>query len=145
MPPICQRGRTFFILLLQLLRLFTAAGFCKGASGMKKAAGSGYLNATDMADYLVTKGLPFREAHHCVGQVVQSALGLKKEIHELSITELKQHAPQIEDDIFDYLGTQQMIDRRASIGGTATQTVKKAIKAAEQKLKRSAGGNRNTR
>jgi argininosuccinate lyase len=106
---------------------------------MQKAVGSGYLNATDMADYLVTKGLPFREAHHCVGQVVRYALGLKKEIHELSIKELKQHAPQIEDDIFDYLGAQQMIDRRTSIGGTATQTVKTAIKAAEQKLKRNAG------
>jgi argininosuccinate lyase len=106
---------------------------------MQKAVASGYLNATDMADYLVTKGLPFREAHHCVGQVVRYALGLKKEIHELSIEELQQHAPQIEDDIFDYLGAQQMIDRRTSIGGTATQTVKTAIKAAKQKLKRSAG------
>ena len=106
---------------------------------MLKAVASGYLNATDMADYLVTKGLPFREAHHCVGQIVRYALGLKKEIHELSIKELKQHAPQIEDDIFDYLGAQQMIDRRTSIGGTATQTVKTAIKAAEQKLKRNAG------
>ena len=104
---------------------------------MQKAAGSGYLNATDMADYLVTKGMPFREAHHCVGQVVSYALGLKKEIHELSIKQLQQHAPQIEDDVFDYLATQQMIDRRTSIGGTATQTVKTAIKAAEQKLKKS--------
>jgi argininosuccinate lyase len=106
---------------------------------MQKAAASGYLNATDMADYLVTKGLPFREAHHCVGQVVRYASGLKKEIHELSIKELQQHAPRIEDDIFDYLGTQQMIDRRSSIGGTATQSVTTAIKAAQQKLKRSAG------
>ena len=112
---------------------------------MQKSAASGYLNATDMADYLVTKGLPFREAHHCVGQVVGYAIGLKKEIHELSIKELQQHAPQIEDDIFDYLGTQQMIDRRISTGGTATQTVKKAIKAAEQKLKRSADGRRKVR
>jgi argininosuccinate lyase len=104
---------------------------------MQKAAASGYLNATDMADYLVTKGMPFREAHHCVGQVVSYALGLKKEIHELSIKQLQQHAPQIEDDVFDYLATQQMIDRRTSIGGTATQTVKTAIKAAEQKLKKS--------
>jgi argininosuccinate lyase len=106
---------------------------------MQKAAARGYLNATDMADYLVTKGLPFREAHHCVGQVVRYALGLKKEIHELSIKELQQHAPQIEDDIFDYLATQHMIDRRTSIGGTATPAVKTAIKAAKQKLKRSAG------
>ncbi len=106
---------------------------------MQKAADSGYLNATDMADYLVTKGMPFREAHHCVGQVVRYALGLKKEIHELSIKELQQHAPQIEDDIFDYLETQQMIDRRTSMGGTGTKAVKTAIKTAEQKLKKRAG------
>jgi argininosuccinate lyase len=112
---------------------------------MQKAAARGYLNATDMADYLVTKGLPFREAHRCVGQVVRYALSLNKEIHELSLKELQQHAPQIEEDIFDYLGTQQMIDRRNSIGGTATQTVKKAIKAAEQKLKRSTDGKRKAR
>jgi argininosuccinate lyase len=106
---------------------------------MQKAAAGGYLNATDLADYLVTKGLPFREAHHCVGQIVRHALGLEKEIHELPLKELQQHAPQIEDDIFDYLGTKQMIDRRTLIGGTATKTVKKAIKAAKQKLKKSAG------
>jgi argininosuccinate lyase len=52
---------------------------------------------------------------------------------------LQQHAPQIEDDIFDYLEVRQMINRRSSIGGTATQTVKTAIKAAEKKLKRNAG------
>jgi argininosuccinate lyase len=108
-------------------------------TAMQKAAAGGYLNATDLADYLVTKGLPFREAHHCVGQIVRHALGLEKEIHELPLKELQQHAPQIEDDIFDYLGTKQMIDRRTLIGGTATKTVKKAIKAAKQKLKKSAG------
>ena len=108
-------------------------------TAMQKAADGGYLNATDLADYLVTKGLPFREAHHCVGQIVRHALDLQKEIHELPLKELQQHAPQIEDDIFDYLGTKQMIDRRTLIGGTATKTVKKAIKAARQKLKKSAG------
>jgi len=108
---------------------------------MQRAAGRGYLNATDMADYLVTKGLPFREAHQCVGRIVGHASGLKKEIHELSIEELQQHAPQIEADIFDYLGTRRMIDRRSAIGGTATQTVKAAIKAASQKLKKNAERN----
>jgi argininosuccinate lyase len=106
---------------------------------MQKAAAGGYLNATDMADYLATKGVPFREAHHCVGQIVRYASGLEKEIHELSIKELQQHAPQIEDDIFDYLEVRQMINRRSSIGGTSTQTVKTAIEAAKQKLKKSAG------
>jgi argininosuccinate lyase len=104
---------------------------------MQAAAATGYQNATDLADYLVTKGImSFREAHHCVGQAVRYALKKKKEIHELSLKQLQQFAPQIEEDIFDYLATQQMIDRRTSIGGTATKAVSAAIKAAEQKLKK---------
>ncbi len=110
---------------------------------MKKAASTGYQNATDLADYLVTKGMPFREAHHCVSQAVGFALKKKKEIHELPIKQLQRFAPQIEDDIFDYLATQQMIDRRTSIGGTATRAVNAAIKAAERKLKK--GANRKSR
>jgi argininosuccinate lyase len=104
---------------------------------MLDAASAGYQNATDLADYLVTKGMPFREAHHCVGQTVRYALKKKKEIHALSLKQLQQFAPQIEDDIFEYLATQQMIDRRTSIGGTATEAVAAAIDAAEQKLKKS--------
>jgi argininosuccinate lyase len=103
---------------------------------MQNAASTGYQNATDLADYLVIKGMPFREAHHCVGQAVSYALEKKKEIHELSIKQLQQFAPQVEDDIFDYLATQQMIDRRVSIGGTATEAVNAAIKVAEKKLKK---------
>ena len=107
-------------------------------ANMYKAAGQGYLNATDLADYLVAKGMPFREAHHCVGQIVSYALKNKKEIQELSLKQLRQYAPQIEEDIFDYLKTQQMIDRRTSIGGTATEVVKAAIGNAQRKLKKSA-------
>ena len=103
---------------------------------MQNAADRGYQNATDLADYLVTKGMAFREAHQCVGQAVRFALKKEKEIHELTLKQLQQFAPQIEEDIFDYLATQQMIDRRTSIGGTGTEAVSAAIKAAEQKLKK---------
>jgi len=105
---------------------------------MQKAASQGYLNATDLADYLVTKGMPFREAHYCVGQIVSFAFNNKKEIQELSLKQLQRYAPQIEGDIFEHLATQQMIDRRTSIGGTATRTVRAAIRKAEKKLKKSA-------
>ena len=105
---------------------------------MQNAASTGYLNATDLADYLVAKGLPFREAHHCVGQAVRFAAKKKQEIHELSLKQLQQFAPHIEDDIFNYLETQQIIDRKSSIGGTATKAVSTAIKNAEKKLKKSA-------
>lgn len=104
-------------------------------TNMQAAAGEGYLNATDMADYLVTKGMPFREAHRCVGQIVSYAVRNRKEIHALSLAELQQFSPHIEAEIFDFLTTQQMIDRRTTIGGTATRAVKAAIKTAEKKLK----------
>ncbi|MGD8390185.1 MAG: argininosuccinate lyase [Desulfobacterales bacterium] len=103
-------------------------------SRMQAAAGEGYLNATDLADYLVTKGMPFREAHHCVGQVVRYAVANRKEIHALSLSELRQFSDRIEAEIFDFLTTQQMIDRRTTIGGTATRAVKAAIRTAEKKL-----------
>ncbi|MGD2187724.1 MAG: argininosuccinate lyase [Desulfobacterales bacterium] len=110
---------------------------------MQSAASTGYQNATDLADYLVIKGMPFREAHLCVGRAVRFASKKKKEIHELSIKQLQQFAPQVEDDIFDYLTTQQMVDRRTSMGGTATKAVSAAIRNAENKLKKSA--NRKTK
>ncbi|MBW2432193.1 MAG: argininosuccinate lyase [Deltaproteobacteria bacterium] len=105
-------------------------------AGMQAAARRGYLNATDLADYLVTKGMPFREAHHCVGQIVGYAVRHRKELHELSLAELQRFSTRIEAEIFDFLKTSQMIDRRITFGGTATRVVKTAIRAAEKKLKK---------
>lgn len=105
---------------------------------MQTAASTGYQNSTDLADYLVAKGIPFREAHHCVGQAVRFAVKKKKELHDLSIKQLQQFAPQIEEDVFEFLSTQPMIDRRTSIGGTAIRTVKAAIKNAEKALRKNA-------
>jgi argininosuccinate lyase len=101
---------------------------------MEKAAASGFLNATDLADYLVGKGLPFREAHRCVGQAVSAALQQKKELHELGLEELQSFSALIQEDIFDSLSLKQLIDRRTSFGGTAKKRVKAAIKKAEQQL-----------
>ncbi|MCG6910723.1 MAG: argininosuccinate lyase [Deltaproteobacteria bacterium] len=101
---------------------------------MRAAASRGYLNATDMADYLVTKGMPFRKAHECVGQSVGYALGQGKELHELTLTELQQFSSLITEDIFDFLSIETMIDRRRSFGGTATENVAAAIAAGEKEL-----------
>jgi len=101
---------------------------------MRQATEKGFLNATDMADYLVTKGMPFREAHNCVGKAVSYALGKNKELHELSLAELKNFSSLIEHDISDFLTVEQMINRRKSFGGTATENVEAAIKAAESKI-----------
>jgi argininosuccinate lyase len=101
---------------------------------MEKAASEGFLNATDMADYLAVRGTPFREAHACAGQAVRYALDKKKELHELSIKELQSFSTVIKKDIFKFLDTQEMINRRKSAGGTATENVKAAIKKAKKDL-----------
>ena len=102
---------------------------------MEQATAKGYLNATDMADYLVAKGMPFRQAHGCIGAAVAYASSEEKELHELTLKELKSFSSHIKKDVFKILTTDQMINRRKSIGGTALQCVKAAIKEAEKALK----------
>lgn len=101
---------------------------------MRRAASVGFLNATDMADYLVGRGLPFRKAHACVGNAVAFALEQGKELHELTLDELKSFSSLIQSDLFDHLTVECMVDRRRSIGGTATDIVKRAIAQAKAVL-----------
>ncbi len=101
---------------------------------MYYAAGRGYSNATDLADYLAKKGLPFREAHEVVGQLV--ALGIKqnKDLQQLDLAEMQKISPLIAKDIFDVLKLESVINVRNSYGGTSSQQVKKQIAKAKQLL-----------
>jgi len=101
---------------------------------MRAAAEVGFLNATDLADYLVAKGVPFRKAHSIVGQAVAQALPRGKELHEFTLAELQTFDKHIDQDVFDILSLEQMIDRRKATGGTATSTVRSAIAVAEKRL-----------
>ena len=103
---------------------------------MRAAASKGFLNATDLADYLVKQGVAFRDAHSCVGKAVSYALDHQKELQELSLEELKTFSSVIGEDIFKMLTIENMINRRRSAGGTATENVKAAIARAEQELDR---------
>ena len=103
---------------------------------LRKAASVGFLNATDMADYLVNQGMPFRKAHACVGGAVAYALDKGKELDQLTLDELKSFSPLIKADIFDHLTLAVMIDRRQSLGGTATENVARAIAEARKALAR---------
>jgi len=103
---------------------------------MQQAARDGYLNATDMADYLVLKGMPFRQAHEVVGRVVRRCLARQCRIEDLPLKELQSRfSPLFERDVFDYIALEACIGRRRAIGGTATATVKKAIAAAKVRLR----------
>ena len=99
-----------------------------------QATTTGFLNATDLADYLVTRGMTFRESHSCVGKAVGYASGRKKELHELTLEEMKSFSTLIAEDIFGMLTPEEMINRRTSFGGTTQENVKAAIQAARQRL-----------
>jgi argininosuccinate lyase len=101
---------------------------------MRQAAESGFLNATDMADYLVGHGVPFRKAHEIVGKAVAYALGQKKELHELTLKELQSFSAQIREEIFSHLTLEHMTSRRLSAGGTAPDNVRAAIEQAQKSM-----------
>lgn len=101
---------------------------------MRRAASVGFLNATDMADYLVGRGMPFRKAHACVGKAVAYALNKGKELNELTLDELKAFSSLIQEDLYDHLTLEHMVDRRQSMGGTATRNVAAAIEEANRVL-----------
>jgi argininosuccinate lyase len=101
---------------------------------LARALTGGFLTATDMADYLVTKGVPFRTAHAQVGQTVRYAETQEKELAELSLEEIREWAPLAEADLFEWLRVEQSVNRRRSPGGTATERVAEALAAVEQEL-----------
>jgi argininosuccinate lyase len=101
---------------------------------MRKAASEEYTNATDLADYLTKKGLPFREAHQITGKAVQYAEEKRKTLDDLSLDELRTFSPIIGEDVFDYIRIEGSVDHRQSIGGTARQIVAQQIKKAQEEL-----------
>lgn len=101
---------------------------------ISRAVTRGYLNATEVADYLVTKGVAFREAHHCTGEVVRYAMEQGKELHDLTLDAFKRFSKVFEKDIFDVLTPEQMVNRRVSKGGTARQNVVEALQKAREAL-----------
>lgn len=101
---------------------------------MAAALHGGFLTATDMADYLVTKGLPFRTAHEQVGLTVRYAESTGKELWELKLDEIQKFAPLAQADLFDWLKIDNSVARRRSPGGTAPERVTEALERAEAEL-----------
>ncbi len=99
---------------------------------MLKGSKGGFTNATDVADYLVKKGLPFREAHAVVGKMVFYALENNLALDDLSMDEFTEFSDIIESDIYDAISMETCVNDRKIIGGPARKTVEKAIKAAEK-------------
>ncbi|MFO1519899.1 MAG: argininosuccinate lyase [bacterium] len=104
---------------------------------LKKATQDGFVLATDLADYLAHKGIPFREAHHIVGRIVRYCQEAHTVLEELPLEILKKFSKRIEKDVANWLKISAAVDRRKSYGGTASDQVKSQIRRAEKLLSKS--------
>lgn len=101
---------------------------------MARAARGGFTNATDMADYLVNRGLPFRDAHEAVGKTVRYCIDNRLTLDELDLATYRQFSPLIEDDIYEFIDVKACVARRRIPGGPAPEAVQAAIEEARQWL-----------
>ena len=95
---------------------------------MAGAVNDGFMNATDLADYLVERGKAFRDAHEIAGKVVQFCLAQKKRIEELSLAELKRFSGKFEKNVYRYISAEAVVGRRRAPGGTARRNVVRRLK-----------------
>jgi len=98
----------------------------------RMASSSGYMNATELADYLVRKGVPFREAHEVVGKIVTRAIELGKELEQMDLSEF---SALIEADVYEALSLESTLGAKARIGGTARTRVAEALEAARKAVR----------
>ncbi|AKJ67178.1 argininosuccinate lyase [Pandoraea thiooxydans] len=119
------------------LRIFAemVAGITVKPEAMRNAALQGFSTATDLADYLVKKGLPFRDAHEAVAHAVRVCADRGIDLADLTVAELQAFSPLVATDVFDYLTLEGSVASRNHIGGTAPDQVTQAIAAARAKLK----------
>ena len=102
---------------------------------LAEAAEGGGMLATELADYLVTKGVPFREAHSITGKIVRSSLEHHRSLQQLTLEELRVFSTHFDHDVLDCLTVQGAINRKSQIGGTARRCVEARIKELEKALK----------
>jgi len=108
------------------------AGFTVNKENMRQAASEGFATATDLADYLTKKGMPFRDAHEAVALAVRYAVDQRLELSNLPLATLQQFAPEIAEDVFSVLTLEGSLNSRNHIGGTAPFQVKAAIARARK-------------
>ena len=100
----------------------------------RDAAQQGYSNATELADYLVAKGIPFREAHHIVGEAVVYAISKREPLEALSVAEFKQFHAVIDEDVYPILSLESCLEKRCAKGGVNPERVAEAIRVAKEYL-----------
>lgn len=110
-------------------------GLSINRDALARAVGSGGLLATELADYLVTKGIPFRETHAIVGRIVRDCLQSGQELTTLSLKELRHFCDRFGPDVSERLSVQGAIDRKRQIGGTAKRSVEARLAIWEKRLR----------
>jgi argininosuccinate lyase len=130
--PVFDTYDTVLVCLTVLGELLPAMKIMPEA--MKRAAAQGYSTATDLAEYLVGKGVAFRDAHSIVGNIVRRASETGKALTDFSLKELQSFGKMIEDDVFDVLSLRGSVKARDHIGGTAPVQVRAAVKRARRRL-----------
>ena len=118
--------------LAVMTRLLESMTFNK--ESMREGVEQGYLAATDLADYLARKGLPFRQAHEKVGKMVLYAMQGKKELRELTLEEMKKFSELIENDVYQWLDPLHCVRRRELPGGTGPGAVRRQIELAKREM-----------
>ncbi|WP_373100919.1 MULTISPECIES: argininosuccinate lyase [Pasteurellaceae] len=101
----------------------------------KEAALKGYSNATELADYLVAKGVPFRDSHHIVGETVVYAIQVHKGLEDLTLDEFRRFSTVVDEDVYAILSLQSCLDKRCAKGGVSPLRVAEAIAQAKARLK----------
>jgi argininosuccinate lyase len=101
---------------------------------LAQAVAEDFSNATDVADYLATRGIPFREAYNLVGKVVRTCLSSGKLLKDLSLEEWKELHPAFEEDVYEAIAPKQVVSARNSYGGTGFEQVRQALKDARDRL-----------
>ncbi|MDO7084059.1 argininosuccinate lyase [Pseudocolwellia sp. AS88] len=109
------------------MAVLVADGLKVNRSRTLAAAQQGYSNATELADYLVAKDIPFREAHHIVGEAVLSAIDAGHALEDFTLAQLQEFSDKIENDVYQYLSIESCLDKREVLGGTSPGQVQKAL------------------
>lgn len=123
----------------QCLSIFTfllAEGIIFEEGNMAASAKKGYLNATDLADYLVERDVPFREAHHMVGILVSKAVQKQVALEKLDLVDFQSVYPNIKDDVYAFLDLEACVNRRNQPGGPSPNQVQNHINAIQSKYKK---------
>ncbi|HEY9761366.1 MAG TPA: argininosuccinate lyase [Trichocoleus sp.] len=119
---------------LEAITILLQEGITFKPNRLNQAVNEDFSNATDVADYLAAKGVPFREAYNLVGKAVKTSLSAGKLLRELTLAEWQELHPAFEADIYEAIAPQQVVAARNSYGGTGFEQVQRALKAAQNQL-----------